>query len=91
MKTMPRGKPSPKVAITVDPDVYARVVEEARREGLSVSAWMTNAARRALRIREGLAGVAQWEAENGAFTEDELTAAREHVEESLRLQSGHSS
>jgi hypothetical protein len=30
------------------------------------SAWMTSAARRALRVRDGLAAVAEWEAEHGA-------------------------
>ena len=42
---MPRGKPSPKLAITVDPEVHERVVAAAAEDGLSVSAWMTAAAR----------------------------------------------
>ena len=73
---MPRGNPSPKLAITVDPDVHAQVVAAAAAEGVSVSAWMTAAARRALRVREGLAAVAEWEAEHGALTSEELEAAR---------------
>jgi hypothetical protein len=73
---MPRGNPSPKLAITVDPDVHAQVVAAATAEGVSVSAWMTAAARRALRVREGLAAVAEWEAEHGALTAEELEAAR---------------
>ena len=73
---MPRGNPSPKLAITVDPDVYAQVIAAAEAEGVSVSAWMTAAARRELRLREGLAAVAEWEAEHGAFTPEELAAAR---------------
>ena len=73
---MPRGNPSPKLAITVDPDVHAEVVEAAAAEGVSVSAWMTAAARRALRVRSGLAAVAEWEAENGPLTAEELDAAR---------------
>ncbi len=76
---MPRGNPSPKLAITVDPDVYERVLEAAKAEGSSVSAWMTAAARRALTVRDGLAAVAEWEAENGALTEAELDAARKRV------------
>jgi hypothetical protein len=63
---MPRGNPSPKLAITVDPDVHARVVAAAAAEGVSVSAWMTAAARRALTLRDGLAAIAEWEAEYGA-------------------------
>jgi post-segregation antitoxin (ccd killing protein) len=85
VKTVPRGKPSPKVAITVDPDVYAGVVEEARRQGVSVSAWMTEAARRSLKIQQGLAAVARWEVENGAFTREELEAAERRYQESLAL------
>jgi predicted nucleic acid-binding protein len=59
---MPRGNPSPKLAITVHPDVHAGVVGAAA-EGVSVSAWMTEAARGALRVREGLAAVGEWEAD----------------------------
>jgi hypothetical protein len=76
---MPRGNPSPKLAITVDPDVYGQVVAAARAEGVSVSAWMTAAARRALRLRDGLAAVAEWEAEHGALTPEELAAARRRI------------
>lgn len=76
---MPRGKPSPKLAITVDADVHERVVEAAAEEGVSVSAWMTSAARRALLVRDGLAAVAEWEAEHGSLSEDELRAARKRV------------
>lgn len=76
---MPRGKPSPKLAITVDADVHDRVIEAAADEGVSVSAWMTGAARRALLVRDGLAAVAEWEAEHGALTEAELAAARKRI------------
>jgi len=76
---MPKGHPSPKLAITVDPDVHAGVVAAAQAEGVSVSAWMTSAARKVLKLKDGLAAVAEWEAEHGAFTEAELEAARERV------------
>jgi hypothetical protein len=76
---MPRGNPSPKLAITVDPDVHAQVIAAAAAEGVSVSAWMTAAASRALRLREGLAAVAEWEAEHGALTPEELESARRRV------------
>lgn len=77
---MPRGRPSPKLAITVDPVVHAGVIAAARAEGVSVSAWMTEAARRALLIRDGLAAVAEWEARHGRFTAEELDAARDRLE-----------
>ena len=81
---MPRGNPSPKLAITVDPDVHEKVVAAAAEDGVSVSAWMTNAARRALLVRDGLAAVAEWEAEQGALSESELAAARQRVGAQLR-------
>jgi DNA-binding IclR family transcriptional regulator len=73
---MPRGEPSPKLAITVDPDVHRRVVAAAAADGVSVSAWMTDAARRTLKIRDGLEAVSEWEREHGEFTDEELAAAR---------------
>ena len=76
---MPRGNPSPKLAITVDPEIHAQVVAAAAAEGVSVSAWMTSAARRALLVRDGLAAVAEWEAEHGPLTAAELDAARRHA------------
>jgi hypothetical protein len=82
---MPRGKPSPKLAITVDPDVHQRVIDAAAEDGMSVSAWMTNAARRALLVRDGLAAVAEWEAEQGPLTENELAEARRSVGEQIAL------
>ncbi len=81
---MPRGNPAIKLAITVDSAVHAEVVEAAEAEGLSVSAWMTAAARRALRIRDGLTAIAEWEAEHGELTGDELAAARREIMEPPR-------
>jgi len=76
---MPRGNPSVKLAISVDPDVHSEVIDAAEAEGLSVSAWMTAAARRALRVRDGLAAVAEWESKHGALTAQELAAARRRL------------
>jgi len=76
---MPRGNPSPKLAITVDPEVHAQVVAAAAADGVSVSAWMTEAARRVLLVRDGLAAVAEWEAEQGPLTAAEMAAARRRV------------
>jgi hypothetical protein len=76
---MPRGRPSPKLAITVDPDIYQRVRDAAAEDRVSVSAWMTQAARSALAVRDGLSAVAEWEAERGELTEAELADARREV------------
>jgi hypothetical protein len=76
---MPRGKPSPKFAITVDPDVAERVTAAAAEDGVSVSAWMTRAARQSLLVRDGLAAVAEWEAEHGALGDAEMAVAHQRV------------
>ena len=76
---MPRGNPAIKLAISVDADVHSGVIDAAEAEGLSVSAWMTAAARHALRIRDGLAAVAEWEQEHGPLTSQELAAARHRL------------
>ena len=81
---MPRGNPSPKLAITVDPEIHGEIVKAAAREGMSVSAWMSDAARHALKIRAGLAAVDEWQKENGYFTEEELAESRKRVLEQLR-------
>lgn len=76
---MPRGNPSPKLAITVDPDVHEQVLAAASEEGVSISAWMTTAARRMLRIQDGLNAVAEWEKIHGSLDETELLAAHQRV------------
>jgi predicted transcriptional regulator len=80
---MPRGRPSPKLAITVDPDVHQRIRDAASQEHVSVSAWMTEAARSALAVRDGLAAVAEWEAEHGELTATELAEASRRVADQL--------
>jgi hypothetical protein len=81
---MPRGNPSPKLAITVDPDVHKEILAAAAHDRVSVSAWMTVAAREALHRRAGLAAVARWEKQNGAFTTEEMDEARRAVLAQLR-------
>ena len=66
------------------PDVHAQVLDAAARCGVSVSAWIADAARLALKIRDGLAAVAEWETEHGAFTEAELKAARKSLASARR-------
>jgi hypothetical protein len=58
----------------------------AARRDVSVSVWMTDAARLALKVRDGLAAVAEWEAEHGPLTEAELKAARQRLVSSRRPQ-----
>jgi Tfp pilus assembly protein PilN len=81
---MPRGNPSPKLAITMDPDIHEKVLAAAARDRVSVSAWMTAAARKALLQRVGLTAVAQWERQHGRFTAEEMDEARRAVRAQLR-------
>lgn len=64
-----------KLSISLDEHVAAAAAASAERQGLSLSAWLTRAAEQALAIEDGLAAVAEWEAEHGALTEDEMAAA----------------
>jgi len=81
---MPRGNPSPKLAITVDPEIHENILAAAAQDGVSVSAWMTVAAREALQRRTGLAAVALWERQHGRFTTGEMDEARRSVRTQLR-------
>lgn len=81
---MPRGNPSPKLAITIDPEVHQKILAAAAREGLSVSAWMTSAAREALRRRAGLAAVRKWEKQHGPFSAEEMDEARRNIRAQVR-------
>jgi hypothetical protein len=80
---MPRGNPSPKLAITIDPDVHENILAAAARDRVSVSAWMTNAAREALQRRAGLTAIALWEKEHGRLTAEEMNEARRTVQAQL--------
>jgi hypothetical protein len=44
---------------------------------MSYSAWLADTARKEFTIRAGLAAVSQFEAEHGAFTPEEVSAAEE--------------
>ena len=72
---MPHGKRSPRLVITVDSEIHQNVIAAAAQEGISVSAWMTRAACEALQLRAGLAAVALWENQHGAFNKDEMDEA----------------
>jgi hypothetical protein len=64
-----------KVSVALDGSVADAAASSAERQGLSLSAWLTLAARNALAIEAGLAAVASWEAEHGALSEAELKKA----------------
>ena len=49
--------------------------EAAAHHGVSLSAWLNAAARRALVLEAGLEAVREWEAEHGELSVDELAWA----------------
>jgi hypothetical protein len=64
-----------KLSIALDERVAEAAAASAERHGLSLSAWLNRAAANALAIEDGLAAVAEWEPEHGAFTAEEIAAA----------------
>lgn len=64
-----------KLSVALDDRVARAAAASAERDGLSLSAWLNRAAERALALEDGLAAVAEWEAENGALTAEELREA----------------
>ena len=65
-----------KVTITLEGDLLAAMASVARETAVPLSRLIASAAEREMRRRIGLAAVAQWEAEHGSFTPEELAAAR---------------
>jgi uncharacterized protein YwlG (UPF0340 family) len=73
-----------KLSVALDPVVAEGAAEAARRRGVSLSAWINEAAERALVIERGLADIAEWEAEHGALTAEELAWADERLSAATR-------
>jgi hypothetical protein len=63
-----------KRSVSLADDVAKAVEQAAGEDGVSFSAWLSSAAERQLRVRQGLRGVAAWEAEAGALTAEEIAA-----------------
>jgi len=74
-----------KRSVSLGDDVAAAVELAAKEDGVSFSAWLSGAAERQLRVRQGLRGVAAWEAEAGALTAEEIAAGEDLL---ARLLSG---
>lgn len=63
------------MSIALDEDVAEAASAAARQEGQSLSSWLNEAVAHALAVKAGLAAVAEWEAENGAITDEEKAIA----------------
>jgi predicted transcriptional regulator len=65
-----------KITITIPDEIADALSEIAEQDGVPVSRLITGAAEAELRRRGARKVIADWQAEHGAFTPDELAAAR---------------
>ena len=69
--------PVHKISISLDDQAYRAAQAAAKRDGLSLSAWLSRAAMHAAHIEDGLQAVAEYEAEYGPIPEEERIKAAE--------------
>ena len=74
-----------KRSVSLADQVATAVEEAAKQDGVSFSAWLSSAAEKQLRVRQGLRGVAAWEGETGSLSPEELAAGEALL---ARLRSG---
>jgi post-segregation antitoxin (ccd killing protein) len=65
-----------KVTITLPEELVEAISAAAREAGVPVSRLVASATERELRLREGRKLIAEWQAEHGAFTAEELASVR---------------
>lgn len=68
-----------KVTVTLPEGLILELGEWSHRSGEPVSKLVALAVQREVRRQAGLAAMAEWEAEHGAFTPAELAAARAEI------------
>ncbi|MCA1703085.1 MAG: hypothetical protein LC808_07370 [Actinobacteria bacterium] len=73
-----------KRSISMPPGLDAEIEAAARAGGMTYSAWLAAAARNEFLIRDGLAGVAEFEREHGAFSDTELAEAEAWADDAIR-------
>lgn len=66
------------------PDLDAEIEAAAIAGGTTYSAWLAAVARKEFLIRDGLAGVAQFEREHGAFSDAEVAEAQVWADDAIR-------
>lgn len=69
-----------KLSITLEESVAERAASAAESHGVSLSAWLNAAAKRAIRIEDGLAGVREWEKEHGDLSPESLMWAEKVID-----------
>jgi hypothetical protein len=69
-----------RLTVSIESELAVAVREAAEADEQNVSAWLADAARRQLATRGLRDVVAAWEREYGAFSDEELAAARALVD-----------
>lgn len=70
-----------KISVSLEDETLAAARVAAEEMGLSLSAWLSQAAQHAAKLAAGRAAVREYEAEAGAFTQEELARADEILDE----------
>lgn len=68
-----------KTSVSLDPDLDREIREAASRSGQSRSAWLAEAAAQRLRSQSLHEFLDDYQREEGTFTDEELSAARERL------------
>lgn len=66
---------SSKYSASMDEDLLAEIAEAAEEEGVTLSAWLAQAAEERLGLRGLRKLIDEWQLEHGAFTEEERAQA----------------
>ena len=69
-----------RLTVSIESELAIAVRKAAEADEQNVSAWIADAARRQLATRALRDVVAAWEREHGAFSDEELAAARALIE-----------
>lgn len=72
--------PVKKLSVALDANIAESAARAAANRGMSLSAWLNEAARKALKIDDGLAAVREWEAEHGPISEEVLARTRAEMD-----------
>lgn len=81
-----------KVTITIPEEILAEASVLAEKAGLPFSTWLAQTVAHAVRIERGLAAMQEWEAEHGAFTDEEVAWADAQIaqaEAGVRADANH--
>ena len=81
---MPRGNPSPRLAITINPDIHQHVLAAAARDGVSVSAWIPTQGARSTVEAGWFGGDRLVGKQHGRLTAEEMSGARRSVRAQIR-------